>query len=160
MFNLNKLQLFLLLLFFIRLYVPFPSFSCVFKREPFTDVSSLLHLWITLIHLVHINTQFYTMAVMFCFGVFFHFDPWLPVFHAPSSIFNFLCWYGACTLTHMHCGLAWALWQPVRAEGETRSRGEAAGTCECKHVSPPVPNVSSHYIPAAAWANQGTGLHS
>lgn len=40
------------------------------------------------------------------------------------------------------------------AEGETRTQGEAVGTCKRKHVSPPVPNVSSHYIQQQAhWAN-------
>ena len=32
------------------------------------------------------------------------------------------------------------------AEGETQTQREAVGTCKCKHVSPPVPDVSSHYI--------------
>lgn len=51
-----------------------------------------------------------------------------------------------CTLTHIHSCLAGALWRPVKAEGETQSQREAAGTCKCKHVSPPAPTVSSHCI--------------
>lgn len=65
---------------------------------------------------------------------------------------NPLSYYAhTCSLAHMHSGLARALWQPINAwgreaEGETQTQREAAGTCKCKHVSPPVPNVSSHYI--------------